>query len=97
MATTKEYRNFIVEQLSVLDIITCKPMMGEYLLYYDGLLFGGVYDDRLLVKIVENNKKYQMEEAIPYKGAKPMYLVDDVDNIDILKDIVIDTCKGLKK
>ena len=97
MATTKEYRNFIVEQLSVLDNITCKPMMGEYLLYYDGLLFGGVYDDRLLVKIVENNKKYQMEEAIPYKGAKPMYLVDDVDNIDILKDIVIDTCKGLKK
>ena len=97
MASSKEYRDFILEQLSILKDITCKPMMGEYLLYYNGILFGGIYDDRLLVKTVDSNKKYQMEEAIPYTGAKPMYLVDDVDNIDILKDIVIDTCKGLKK
>lgn len=96
MATTKEYKDYILEQLQLLDDITCKSMMGEYLLYYNGLLFGGIYDDRLLVKIVESNKKYDMEEAIPYKGAKPMYLVDDVDNQELLKDIVMDTCAGLK-
>ena len=71
-------------------------MMGEYLLYYNGVLFGGIYDDRLLVKIVESNKKYNMKESIPYKNAKPMYLVYDVDNQDVLKDIIIDTCNGLK-
>lgn len=95
MATTKDYRNFIVEQLNVLDNITCRSMMGEYLLYYDGTLFGGIYDNRVLVKITEENKKYDMKEAIPYKGAKPMYLVDDIDNQDILKDIILDTCRGL--
>lgn len=97
MATTKEYKNFILEQLSLLDDITCKPMMGEYLLYYRKVLFGGIYDDRLLVKIVEENKKYCMKESIPYDGAKPMYLVDDVDNRDILKKIIIDTYNGLAK
>ena len=96
MATTKEYRDFILEQLSLLDSITCKPMMGEYLLYYNGLLFGGIYDDRLLVKIVDSNKKYNMQESIPYENAKPMYLVDDVDNQETIRDIVLDTCKGLK-
>ncbi len=97
MATSKEYKEFILEQLKVLDSITCKPMMGEYLLYYNNLLFGGIYDDRLLVKIVETNKHYKLEEAIPYETAKPMYYVEDVDNIDLLKDIIIDTYKGLKK
>ena len=96
MATTKDYRDFVVEQLSSLDNIVCKPMMGEYLLYYNGVLFGGIYDDRVLVKIVDSNKKYNMSEAIPYKGAKPMYLVDDIDNSDVLKEIVLDTCKDLK-
>ena len=96
MASTKDYRDFIIDNLSLLDDIICKPMMGEYLLYYKGLLFGGIYDDRLLVKRVENNKKCGMEEAIPYKGAKAMYLVDDVDNRELLRDIVIDTCNGLK-
>ena len=96
MATTKEYKDFILEQLNILDDITCKPMMGEYLLYYKNVLFGGIYDDRLLVKITDTNKKYNMEESTPYGGAKNMYLVDDVDNIDKLKDIVIDTYNGLK-
>ncbi len=96
MATTKDYRDFILEQLNLLDNITCKSMMGEYLLYYDGILFGGIYYNRLLVKIVNSNKRYNMQEAIPYKGAKPMYLVDDVDNKEFLKDIVLDTCKELK-
>ena len=97
MATTKDYRDFILEQLNSLDNITCKSMMGEYLLYYNGILFGGIYDDRLLVKIVDSNKKYNMQESIPYESAKPMYLVDDVDNQETLRDIVLDTCKYLKK
>lgn len=92
MATTKAYRDFVLEQLKLLDNITCKPMMGEYLLYYNGILFGGIYDDRLLVKIVDSNKKYNMQKAIPYNGAKPMYLVDDVDNKEMLSDIVLSTC-----
>ena len=60
MATTKDYRDFILEQLSLLDNITCKSMMGEYLLYYNGILFGGIYDDRLLVKTDDSNKKYNL-------------------------------------
>ena len=96
MATTKDYRNFILKQLNLLDNITCKFMMGEYLLYYNGILFGGIYDDRLLVKIVDSNKKYNMQESIPYESAKPMYLVDNVDNQEMIRDIVLDTCKGLK-
>lgn len=96
MATSKEYRDFILEQLSDLHDITCKSMMGEYLLYYNGILFGGIYDDRLLVKKVDSNKDYNMHDSIPYDGAKPMYLVDDVDNPDTLKDIILDTCRGLK-
>ena len=96
MSTSKEYKDFILEQLQILDNITCKPMMGEYLLYYNNILFGGIYDDRLLVKIVETNKKYNMEEQIPYETAKPMYMVVDVDNCELLKEIVIETCKGLK-
>lgn len=95
MATTKDYRDFVLEQLSLLDNIPCKSMMGEYLLYYNNILFGGIYDDRLLVKIVDSNKKYDMQESTPYDGAKPMYLVDDIDNQDSLKEIVIDTCKDL--
>ena len=97
MATTKEYRDFILEQLSNLEEINCKSMMGEYLLYYKKLLFGGIYDNRLLVKITKNNMKYNMSEAIPYDGAKPMFLVNDVDNQDVLEKIILDTYNGIRK
>ena len=95
MATTKEYKDFVLEQLNLLDTITCKSMMGEYLLYYNNILFGGIYDNRLLVKIVNSNKKYNMQEQIPYENAKSMYLVDDIDNKEKLKEIIIETCKDL--
>ena len=97
MATTKDYRDFILNQLSLLNNVVCKPMMGEYLLYYNEILFGGIYDDRLLVKKTNSNKKYNMDEVIPYDGAKAMYLVSDVDNKEDLKDIVLDTYSDLKK
>ncbi len=97
MATTKEYKDYILEQLNLLDNITYKPMMGEYLLYYNNVLFGGIYDDRLLVKITNSNKQYNMQESIPYPNAKTMYQIDEIDNKEILKDIVLDTYKDLKK
>lgn len=95
MSTSKEYRDFILEQLDLLDNITCRSMMGEYLLYYNSILFGGIYDSKVLVKIVDSNKKYNMKEQIPYKGAKPMYLIEDIDNKELLKEIIIGTCKNL--
>ena len=95
MATSKEYKDFILEQLDLLNSITCKAMMGEFLLYYKDVLFGGIYDNRLLLKIVDTNKKYGMQEQIPYETAKPMYLAHDVDNKELLKEIVVETCKGL--
>ena len=95
MSSSKGYRDYILEQLRDLDGITCRPMMGEYLLYYEGVLFGGIYDDRLLVKKVESNKHFNMDEAVPYDGAKTMYLVDEVDNKDIVERIVLETYNGL--
>ena len=97
MASTKDYKDYVLGQLSILNDITVRPMMGEYILYYKGVVFGGIYDDRFLVKRVESNKKYNMEEAIPYEKGRPMYLVDDIDNMDTLKEIVLDTYEGLKK
>ena len=95
MATTKEYKDFILEQLCLLKDITCKSMMKEYLLYYKGVLFGGIYDNRLLVKTVKSNEKYNMQKSIPYDGAKPMYLVTDFDNKERLKKIILDTYNSL--
>ena len=96
MASTKEYRDFILEQLSETPNITCRPMMGEFLLYSNNVLFGGIYDDRLLVKIVPENEQYKMSESIPYDGAKLMYFVEDVDNKEKLAEIIKATVKGLK-
>jgi TfoX/Sxy family transcriptional regulator of competence genes len=71
--------------------------MSEYLLYYNGILFGGIYDDRLLIKKLEINKKYNLKEEIPYDGAKPMYYIENTDNIELLKEIIVDTYNGLIK
>lgn len=97
MASTKEYRDYILEQLSEVPDITCRPMMGEFLLYSEGVLFGGIYDDRLLVKIVPENEQYKMSEAIPYGGTKPMYLVEDVDDKEKLTKIIGATLEGLPR
>lgn len=86
MASSKEYLDFILEQLSELEEITYKAMMGEYIVYYRGKIIGGIYDDRFLVKPVKSaiaympNAKYEL----PYDGEKEMLLVDDVDNKEIL-------------
>lgn len=95
MSSSKEYRDYILEQLSELPGIACRPMMGEFLLYLDGVLFGGIYNDRLLVKIVPETKEYQMSKEIPYPKGKPMYLIEEVDNKDLLQEIIIKTKGGL--
>ena len=81
MASTKEYLDFILEQLSDLDEISFRAMMGEYILYYRGRVFGGIYDDRLLVKPVPTavNLMPNATMELPYEGAKEMILVDAVD------------------
>lgn len=82
MPSSKQYLNFILEQLSGLNDITYKPMMGEFLIYYRGKLVGGIYDDRLLVKPVKSAVAYlpQAEYCLPYEGAKQMLIVDNVDD-----------------
>ena len=95
MASSKGFKDFVLDQLRHIENIECKPMMGEFLLYADGVLFGGIYDDRLLVKIRSENKQYGMAEAIPYDGAKPMFLVEDIDDKDKLAEIVNNTVKSL--
>ena len=87
MPSSNEYLNFILEQLSTLDEITYKAMMGEFLIYYRGKLVGGIYDDRLLVKPVKSAIEYIMPRAtylLPYEGAKEMLLVDNVDDKEYL-------------
>jgi TfoX/Sxy family transcriptional regulator of competence genes len=90
MASTKEYLDFVLEQLSGLDEITSRPMMGEYILYYRGRVFGGIYDDRLLVKPVPAAMELMPDASmdLPYDGAKEMILVDDVDNREFLCELV---------
>ena len=90
MASTKEYLDFILEQLSGLDEISYKAMMGEYIIYFRGKIVGGIYDDRFLVKNVKTARE-MMPEAdleLPYEGAKEMLLVDDVDNKELLRELL---------
>lgn len=91
MASSKEYSDFILEQLSGLDEITTRKMMGEYILYYRDKIIGGIYDNRFLVKPtkIALEKMPDASMVIPYEGAKPMLLVDNVDNRDYLKELVL--------
>ncbi|MBQ7043659.1 MAG: TfoX/Sxy family protein [Clostridia bacterium] len=86
MASSKEYLSFILEQLSELEGITYRAMMGEYIIYYRGKIVGGIYDDRLLVKPVKSAVSLMPDEIyeLPYEGAKEMLLVDEVDSKDFL-------------
>ena len=89
MASSKEYLEFVLEQLSELDDISYKAMMGEYIIYYCGKIVGGIYDDRFLVNNVNVAREMMPDAALefPYDGAKEMLLVDDVDNREFLKEL----------
>ena len=86
MASSKEYLKYILEQLSALDEISYRSMMGEFIIYYRGRIVGGIYDDRLLVKPVKAAISYMptAQYELPYEGAKEMLLVDEVDNKEFL-------------
>ena len=90
MASTKEYLYFILEQLSELDEITYRAMMGEYIIYYRGKVVGGIYDDRFLIKPVKSAMDMMPEAGLelPYEGAKEMLLVDNVENKEFLRDLL---------
>ena len=90
MASSKEYLDFILEQLSELDDISYRSMMGEYVIYYRGKVVGGIYDDRFLVKPTKSAAALMpnAEMELPYDGAKEMLLVDDVDNQEFLKELL---------
>lgn len=90
MASSQAYLDFIMEQLDTIDDISYRKMMGEYILYFRGKIFGGIYDERFLVKITNVSRKLMTDsiEELPYKGAKPMFLVEDVDNKDFLYKLI---------
>lgn len=89
MASSKAYLDFVLEQLTGLEEVTHRAMMGEYILYYRGKIVGGIYDDRLLVKPVKSavslmpNATYEL----PYEGSKEMLLVDNVDSKEFLAEL----------
>ena len=86
MASSKEYLEFILGQLSELEDITYRTMMGEFIIYYRGKVVGGIYDDRLLVKPVKSAIRYMPTATyeLPYEGAKEMLLVDEVDDKEFM-------------
>ena len=90
MASTKEYLDFLLEQLSDLEEVSFRAMMGEYILYYRGKVVGGIYDDRFLVKPTRSALMMmpEAERELPYAGAKEMLLVDDVDNKEFLTELL---------
>ena len=90
MASSKEYLEFVLEQLSELEEITYRSMMGEFIIYYQGKIVGGIYDDRFLVKAVKSAIGYMPSASygLPYEGGKEMLLVDDVDNKEFLTGLL---------
>ncbi len=86
MASSKEFLEYILEQLSEVEEITYRAMMGEYIIYYKGRIAGGIYDDRLLIKPVKSAIDYvsDIRYEEPYEGAKEMILIEEVDNKEYL-------------
>jgi TfoX/Sxy family transcriptional regulator of competence genes len=89
MASSKDYLAFIMDQLSLLDDVSYRAMMSEYIIYYHGKVIGGIYDDRFLVKDTKAARSLMSNAdlELPYDGAKEMILVDEVDNREFLRDL----------
>ncbi len=90
MASSKEYLDFIMDQLSDLEEVKVRAMMGEYIIYYRGKIVGGIYDDRFLVKPVPAAVALMpdAQKELPYEGAKEMLLVDNVDNREFMCNLL---------
>ena len=97
MASDKGYLEYIMEQLSALEGVSYKAMMGEYIIYYKGRIAGGIYDDRLLVKQTAAAERLipNAPRELPYEGGKPMLLVEDVDDSDFLCRLIDEMYDGL--
>ena len=98
MASNKEYLDYVLDQLSGVEGISYRAMMGEYLIYYRGKVIGGVYDNRFLIKPTEPAKRLMPDaaEELPYEGAKPMLLVDRMDDREFLSELIPAVGKELK-
>ena len=90
MASSKDYLEYVLNRLSSLDDISYRAMMGEYIIYYQGKIVGGIYDDRFLVKPTKSALDLMPDASreLPYEGAKEMLLVEDVDDRDFLNDLL---------
>ena len=90
MASSKEFLEYVLEQLSDLEEISYRAMMGEYIIYYRGKIIGGIYDDRFLVKPVKTAKSLMpnADMELPYEGAKEMLLVEEMENREFLRELV---------
>ena len=95
MASSKDYLEYVLELLREVEGVTHKRMMGEYMLYKDGILFGGVYDNRFLIKKTKSLENSGLKEQIPYPSAKPMLLIDSEDP-DEIKELVLIAINDLK-
>ena len=95
MASSKDYLDYVLELCKEVNGITYKKMMGEYMLYKDGILFGGIYDNRFLVKKTKSLESSGLKEQIPYPSAKAMLLIDSEDP-DEIKELVLHAIKDLK-
>ena len=96
MASSKDYLTYILELLRDVDGISYKKMMGEYILYKDNIIFGGIYDDRFLIKKTKSLENSGLKEQIPYPSAKPMLLVDSEDSEEI-EQLILKVYQDLKK
>ena len=94
MASNQDYLTYVLELLREVQGISYKKMMGEYMFYKDGVIFGGVYDDRFLIKKTKSLQSSGLREQIPYPGAKAMLLVDSEDS-DVVKELVLKVYKDL--
>lgn len=98
MATSKEFCDYVLGQLDLLDDIQVRPMMGEYLLYYRDVLVGGIYDERLLLKETPSLAKYCLPQVVPYDSAKrTMFYVEDLEDKDNFKELILATYAELVK
>ena len=90
MASDKDYMDFVLEQLSELNDITYRAMMGEFIIYYRGKIIGGIYDNRFLVKNVKSAREKMPDAALelPYEGAKEMLLVDEIEDREFLRELI---------
>ena len=95
MASSKEYLTFVLELLRNVPNITYRKMMGEYILYKDDVIFGGIYDNRFLVKKTKSLAEFELKEQLPYEGGSLMYLVDSEDP-DEVEAIVNKVYKDIK-